>query len=118
MRVISVPVIDRHPVEAGAEVGFYPAHQVAGVGAQVVELLGILGRDDEAELVAVFPAALLEGLRVCLIGQRTVGLAGLALATHAIALDVTQMAGGRALARLAQVHQTGLDGDPAGVGLQ
>ncbi|MNG01852.1 hypothetical protein D3C84_848500 [compost metagenome] len=28
------------------------------------------------------------------------------------------MAGGRALARLAQVHQTGLDGDAAGVGRQ
>ncbi|MCY1523953.1 hypothetical protein D9M68_588670 [compost metagenome] len=58
--VVSVPVVDRHPVEAGAEVGLHPAYQVAGIGAQVIELLGILGRDDEAKLVAVVPAALLE----------------------------------------------------------
>ncbi|MNF83434.1 hypothetical protein D3C84_657590 [compost metagenome] len=118
VRVISVPVIDRHPVEAGAEVGFYPAHQVAGVGAQVVELLGILGRDDEAELVPVFPAPFLEGLHVGLVGERAVGLARIAFATHAVALDVAQVAERRAFTGLAQVHQARFDGDAAGVGGQ
>ncbi|MNE70909.1 hypothetical protein D3C80_1667380 [compost metagenome] len=88
VRVISVPMIDCHPVERGTQISLHPAHQVSGVGPQVIELLGILGRDDEAELVSVFPAARLEGFHVGLIGQRAVGLAGIALATHAVALDV------------------------------
>lgn len=118
MRVVGVPVVDRHPVEEGAEVGLHPAHQVAGVGAQVVELLGILGRDDKAKLVAVVPATFLERIEVGLVGQWPVGLTRIALATDAVALDVAQVAERRALACLTQVHQARLDGDAAGVGRQ
>jgi hypothetical protein len=52
---------------------------VPGVGAQVFQLLRILGRDDEAELVAVVGAALLEGVEsassVCAIGTARSALA-------------------------------------------
>src|SRR5690606_36995639 len=113
-----VPVIDRHPVEAGAEVGLHPAHQVAGIGAKVVELLGILGRDDETKLVAVVLAAFLERIEVGLIGQRPIGLARIAFATDAVALDIAQVAERRALASLAQVYQARLDGNAPGVGRQ
>ena len=61
VRVVGVPVIDRHPVQPRAQIGFHAAHQVPRVGPQVVQLGGILGRDDEAEMVPVVPAALLEG---------------------------------------------------------
>src|SRR5690606_3047300 len=100
------------------EVGLHPAHQVAGIGAQVIELLGILGRDDEAKLVAVVPTALLECIEVGMVGQWPVGLARIALATDAVALDVTQVAECRALAGLMQVHQARLDSDATGVGRQ
>jgi hypothetical protein len=37
---------------------------VAGIAVQVVELLGVLGRDNEAELVPILPSAFLEGDQV------------------------------------------------------
>ena len=58
VRVVGVPVIDRYPLQSGAQVGFHARHQVPGVGAQVVELFGILGRDNEAELVPILASSL------------------------------------------------------------
>jgi hypothetical protein len=64
VRVVGVPVIDRHPIQPRAQVGFHAAHQVPRVGAQVFQLGAILGRDDEAEMVPVVGAAFLEGVEV------------------------------------------------------
>jgi hypothetical protein len=88
-------VIDRHPIQPRAQVGFHAAHQVPGVGAQVVQLGAILGRDDEAEMVPVVGAAFLEGVEVGFVGLRPVGPARLAVAAHAVALDVAQVLGER-----------------------
>ena len=38
VRVVGVPVIDRHPIQPRPQVGLHPVHQVPGVGAQVVQL--------------------------------------------------------------------------------
>jgi hypothetical protein len=95
VRVVGVPVIDRHPIQPRAQVGFHAAHQVPGVGAQVVQLGAILGRDDEAEMVPVVGAAFLEGVEVGFVGLRPVGSARLAVAAHAVALDVAQVLGER-----------------------
>ena len=111
MRVVGVPVVHRHPVQVGPQIGFHAAHQVAGIAAQVVELLGILRRDDKAELVAVFPASFLESRQVGAVRCRSKCLARFAIATHAFALDVAQVRGGRARSGLLEVHQPGLDGD-------
>ena len=113
VRVVGVPVIDRHPIETGAQVSLHSLHQVAGVGAQVFKMPRILGRDDEAELVAVFAPSLLEGAGICLIGQRPIGMARPALAIDALALDVAQVLDGGPAAGLLEVHQPHLDRGPA-----
>jgi hypothetical protein len=64
---------------------------VARVAAQVVNLLAILGRYDETELVAIFPTARLEGCKVRLIRRRAIALARLTITADAFALDVAQM---------------------------
>ncbi len=56
VRMAGVVVIDRDPVEAGAKVGLHLLHEIAGSRAMIRELHALLGRYDEAELVAVFPA--------------------------------------------------------------
>ena len=63
-------------------------HEVPRVGAQVFEFRAILGREDEAEMVPVVGAAFLEGVEV---GGMVCGPARLAVAAHAIALDVAQV---------------------------
>jgi hypothetical protein len=52
---------------------------VPGVGAQVVQLRTVFGRDDEAEMVSVVLAAFLEGIEVGFVGLRPVGTARLAV---------------------------------------
>ena len=37
VRVVGVPVIDRHPIQPRAQVGLHATHQVPGVGAQVIQ---------------------------------------------------------------------------------
>ncbi|WP_426727541.1 hypothetical protein [Enterobacter cloacae complex sp. 288G10] len=68
VRVVGVPVIHRHPIQPRAQVGFHAAHQMPGVGAQVVQLGPVLGRDDEAEMVPVVGAAFLEGVQIGFVG--------------------------------------------------
>ena len=70
---------------------FHLPHQVAGEAAQVVDLDGVLGRDDEAELVAVLPAALEEGPAVRLVLDGGIGAALLAVARHPVAFEIAQM---------------------------
>ena len=64
MRIVGVPVIDRDPVELGAEIAFGVGHQLAGEGAKVGHLGRVLGRHGEPEMMPVVLAALGEGLRV------------------------------------------------------
>ena len=73
MRVVGVPVIHRHPFQPSAQVGLHAAHEVPRVGAQVFQLGTVLGRDDEAELVPVILATLLECIEVGFVGLRPVG---------------------------------------------
>jgi hypothetical protein len=110
VRVVGVPVVDGHPIEARAQVGFHAAHEVPRVGAQVFEFRAILWRENEAEMVPVIDATFLEGVEVSGIGLRPIGLARFTIAAHAIALDVAQVLGERLRAGLALVDQQGLDG--------
>ena len=63
------------PVELGCEIVLHLPHQVADEGFQVTKLGPILGRDDEAELVAVAAAAFEERLAVSLVARRVVKFA-------------------------------------------
>ncbi len=88
-------MIDGDPVELRSEVLFHLPHQIAGEAAQVRHLDGILRCDDEAELVAVLPAAFDEGAAVRLVLKRRIGAALLAVARHPVAFKVAQMGVGR-----------------------
>ena len=68
VRVVGVPVIDRHPVEPGPEISLDVSHQLPGEGSQALEVLGVLRRDDEAEVVAVILTTLGEGALVRGVG--------------------------------------------------
>ena len=81
------------------------------VGAQVVKLFGVLGRDDESELVSVAFAALLERFEVGIVGCWPVGMTWPALAIDAFALDVAQVRGGRTRPGLRQIDEPRLDRD-------
>ena len=85
-----VVVIDRDPVELRAEVGFHLLHQIAGELAQVGQLGAVLGRDDEAELMAVLAAPLQEGAAVRLVLGR-IDLALLAVPGDAVPFEIAQV---------------------------
>ena len=64
VRVVGVPMVDRDPLQPRPEVALHPAHEMAGEAPQVVQLDAVFGRDDEAELMAIAVAALLERFHV------------------------------------------------------
>jgi len=112
VRVPGVEMIDSDPVEPRPEVLLHLPHHVAGEGAQVREPVAVLRGDDEAELVAVLPAALRERVAIRNVRPCAVKPAALAIAGRAIALQVTDMGVGRPAAGL-QAHDPGLDHDTA-----
>jgi hypothetical protein len=73
VRMAGVVMVDRDPVEAGGEIQFHLAHEVAGEAAKVSHLGCILGCDNEPELVAISPAALHECLAVGLVLESGIG---------------------------------------------
>lgn len=91
VRMTGVVVVDGDPVEARVKVCLHLPHEIAGEGAQVLHLRGILRRDDEAELVPVAAAALDEGLAVGLVLDGRVHPALLPVPGDAVALDIAQM---------------------------
>ena len=109
--VVRVEVVDCHPVEARVEIPLHLGHQAADEWLEVVELGPVLRRDDEAELVAVALAAPLERLAVGLVAGRVVEPAGLTLAGHSVALDVSEMRLGRADALPLELDDARLDDD-------
>ncbi len=106
VRVSGVVVIDRDPVELGAEVGFHLLHQIAGGLARVGQLHPVLGRDDEAELVAILSAPFDERPAVLHVALGRIDLSLLAVARHAVAFEVAQM----------RVHRLGADELPSARG--
>ncbi len=89
--VIGVPVVHRHPVQLGTQVLFHPLHQVAGIAVQVFQVRRILGRDNEAELVAILLTALLEISQIGIITQSAVGPSRFSIPAHPFALDIAQV---------------------------
>nr|WP_245842993.1 hypothetical protein [Sphingomonas laterariae] len=91
MGMAGIVVIDSHPIEFRAKVGLDAAHQIAGVVGEIGKIGGILGRDDEAELVAIILAAIKEGISISAVLGRRIELATLAITRCSVALDVAQM---------------------------
>ena len=89
VRVVGVVVVDRGPVEAPAEVPVDLRHEAPDVGRHV-ELVAVLRREDESELVLLAGEGLLEGVGVGgTVGAVEVALGAVAL--DAFALDVAQV---------------------------
>ena len=86
-----VVVVNRDPVEGGREIQFHLAHEVTGEAAKVGHLGAILGRDDEAKLVAISPAALHESPAVGLVLESGIGLAPLAVSGDPVSFEVAEM---------------------------
>ncbi len=91
MGVIGVPVIHRDPIEPGAEVRLHLFGQVAGEGFEVVHLRGILGRDNEAEVMPVPVTAFGKAQIIGAVGLRIEHDAALAFLRDTIAFEIFEM---------------------------
>jgi hypothetical protein len=91
VRVACVVVIDRDPVEFRPEVCFHLLHQIAGGLARVGQVRAILGRDDEAELMAIVASPLQESAAVLHVALGRIDLTLRAILGHAVPFEVTQV---------------------------
>ena len=89
--MFGVPVVDRHPVEPGAEITRGLVHQFAGEGPQTFQLAGIIGRYDEPKMVPVVLASISERLAVRLVSAGVEQLAFGAVAGHPVPLEISNM---------------------------
>jgi hypothetical protein len=116
VRMAGVEMIDRDPVELRAEIFLDPCHQPACQGLEVVIIGAVLGRDDEAELVAVAGTARLERLAVDGIAFGAVQPARLARARCPVALQIPQVRGCPGSALAGKLDDARLDDDAARTG--
>jgi hypothetical protein len=91
VRMAGIEMIDGDPIELRSKVLCYLAHDVAGEAAKVGKPVAILGRDDEAELMAVLPPALHKLLSICYVGLGPIQTSAFAFPGRSIALQVAQM---------------------------
>ena len=113
MGMAGVVVIDRDPVQPGLQVVLHLVHEGAGEVPQVPQLRPVLGRDDQAELMAVLPAAPDERLAVGAVLDRRIDPAGLPVPGHPVALQVAQVSVGRPARSSLELHHPRLDHHPA-----
>ncbi len=108
VRMLGIPVIDGDPVEAGTEVQFHLPDEIACKGLEVGHFHGVVGRDDEAEMMPVRVAPLRKLLRVDGIdtGAEKPGL--LSVPGDALAPEVVEMGRERCSAA-AMAHHARLD---------
>src|SRR6266540_861499 len=116
VRIIGVVVADGRPAQPAAEILLHPLDQVARVPAQI-ELVAVLGRDDESKLAFLA----FDGRREFLAPDVAVGiehLARRAVPLDAVAFDVTEMSPGRLGAAASEADITRLDDASPCVGRQ
>jgi hypothetical protein len=95
MQIVSVPVIDRDPLQAGAEVAFHLPHQVAGEAAQVCHLGRVFRGDRRPKMMPVRGTTAGELALVDTVRLGIEYLGALAVAGHPVALEVAEMGGER-----------------------
>ncbi len=91
MRIVGIPVVDRHPVEFCAEVALGISHQLTGKGAEVGQLGRIFRRNDETKVVTVLLASLREGALIDGVGSRIKHTGVRAIAGDAVTLQVSEV---------------------------
>ncbi|CAM5612877.1 hypothetical protein MAUB1S_10412 [Mycolicibacterium aubagnense] len=108
VRMFGIPVRDADPVEPGPEILLHLADELASKAFEVGHLDGVVGRDDEAEMMAVLLAPCREGLGIGVVdfGAEQPGL--LSIPGDAFAAQIAQVGGERrASSRVA--HDARLD---------
>ena len=88
VRIVGVPVIDRHPIKLGAEVALRVGHQFPSEGAKIGHLARILWRHGEPEMMPVLLAPFDESLCVGVVGSRVEHTCIRAVAGDALAFEV------------------------------
>ena len=91
MRMLGVPVIYRDPIELRAEIALGLGHQFAGERLQIRKLGRVVGRDDEAKVVAVAVASVREGMGVRGIHLRVEQAASFAVTGRAVTAEIAEM---------------------------
>ncbi len=117
VRMLGVVVLDRDPVEPRSEILLGVGHQVAGERLEVGHVGRVLGRDDEAEVVAIVDTALGKGAPIGLVVLGVEQAAGSAVFGDAVALQVGDMGRERRRAR-AVPDDARLDGHEPRSGIQ
>ncbi len=114
MRVVGIPVIDRHPVEPGVEVARHIFEQFARESAQVGHLACVFRRHDEAEVMPVVFAARGEGIAIDLIRQGIEHLGIRSVTGDAVPFEIGDVAGERCRAEMTApvTNDARLDDDP------
>ena len=69
VRMAGVVMIDGHPIERRAEIGFHPRHDIPCERLQVLIGRAVLRREDDPELMAVLQPAFDERVAVRLVGE-------------------------------------------------
>ncbi len=111
--VPGVEMIYRNPVEPSVEVGFHPGHEPARDVLEILVLDGVLGRDDESELMPVAVGPFEEGGTVGPVELRVIEVARQPFAGDPIALQIAQMDARPGSAAAGHLDQPGLDHDAA-----
>ena len=113
MGIVGVPVIHRDPVQRRAKILLHPGHQVAGEGFEIGHVDGVLGRDDEPEMVPIVGAAFGEILDIGIVGSGTEHASVLAVTGYTFASQIGEVSGERRGAR-GMADNTSLDDRDAG----
>lgn len=95
MGMLGVPVVDRDPIEAGVEILFHLRDEITGEGPEIGHVDGIVGRDDESEMVAIVLTPLREGLRIGVVTARSEEMGFLSITGHALAAQIVEVGGKR-----------------------
>jgi hypothetical protein len=118
MRVVGIPMVDRHPFQLRPQVAFGVFHEFTREGAKVPHMRRVFGGDDEPEMMPVCRAALGERFPIRVVGGRVEEARVLAIAAHAFALEIGDVPGQRRCDELAaaMAHDPGHDDDAPGGG--
>jgi len=109
VRMAGVVVIDGDPFELGSQVPLHLVHERPGVARQIFQLLGVFGRDDEAELMPVALRPISESVSVRFVAPGVVKPARFSVLIHAVALNVFEMQTGRIFTPAGELYDPRFD---------
>src|SRR5262245_66309855 len=95
MRVLGVPVVNRHPLEPGPKVTLRLRHQVSGKGLEVGQLRRVVRGYDEPEMMPVVLASLCEAAMVGVVARGIEHATGGPVFGHALTPQIGQISAER-----------------------